>query len=258
MGDVCVDFKHPADAHPIIIDAEQAIIDWRGRRKFGIIGFATSSRDQAPFNDPAWILIGLSQLYRHIPRADAWADIHVNWNEHVVEGTDHAAWIKAAQIPVFMKDRNPEFPNSVRYPIERILKYVGIDYFTSTIAFLIALGMEQGFESIGLWGIDLAVGTEWVSQRPCAEFLLGMAHAKGIEVVLPAETALLKQHFRYGYELEVPGLIKRSMLEKRGELIDKERHAALMRLANLDGAKAERDYWMQVYELRERNAQVGE
>ena len=46
----------------------------------------------------------------------------------------------------------------------------------------------------------MVIGTEYDHQKACVEYLLGYARAKGIEVVIPKESALLKQPYAYGYE----------------------------------------------------------
>ena len=59
------------------------------RKKIAICGFAASSRMLAPFDDPEWSVAILNQLYRHTPRASMIYDVHGNWREANVEGTDH-------------------------------------------------------------------------------------------------------------------------------------------------------------------------
>ncbi len=230
-----VNFDHPATCRPKILDYEKAMIDWGGRKKFALVGFATSSREEAPWDDPEYVIVGLNQLYRHIPRADAWLEIHANWNEHVVEGTDHAGWLAAAPIPIFMKERVAGIPNSVRFPIERAIAEFS-DYFTSTVAFGIALAILEGFTTIGIYGVDLIVGTEYFSQKACVEYLLGIAVGRGIEVRLPALSALCKSTFRYGYQLEPDwGPMRLSVVEGRLAELRENHKKALARAHWLDG-----------------------
>ena len=159
-----VDFDHPCRSGAQILDAEAGLIE-RRRDKVAIVGYATSSRDVAPFDDPDYEIIGLNQLYRLIPRADIWADTHAYWEEFNVEGTDHRGWIRDAQIPVLMTEHHPDLPMSVRFPIERCIE-VGTDYFTSTISHLVAWAIVQGYKEIALYGIDLVVGTEYECVAP--------------------------------------------------------------------------------------------
>lgn len=240
-----IDWNHPAACHPIILDREKGLIDWHGRKKLAIVGFATSSMYSAPFDDPEWVILGLNQLYRHIPRADAWCDIHSNWADYaaMVEGTDHVKWCAEAPIPIIMIDRDPRLPTSIRFPIERLAAIApdappwALDFFTSTISFEIAWAIDQGFTTIGLWGVDLIVGTEYFYQKDCASFWLGTANGLGINIVLPQETALLKHQYRYGYEREPRCWpIKMTSLERRMNGYRDEHQATLKKLYLMDGA----------------------
>lgn len=253
-------FDHQCAGQVKIFDHEKAIIeetcpDGTPRTKVAIIGFAASSKDLAPYDDETWSCWGLNQLYRHIPRADRWLEIHHNFLDHVVEGTDHQKWLQESPIPIYMTERVPSIPNSVRYPIERVMKG-HLDYFTSTVAFAIALAIEEGFKEIGLWGIDLIVGDEYFYQKPCAEFWLGVAHGKGITVTLPHTTALCKQSHRYGYQSEPESLVKMSEIAKRRQALLDKRHEQMIGLANIDGALQESQMWGDLADLRMKGGTV--
>ena len=123
-GSTGVDREHPAERGYgfDIIDAERAVLRHRGpvRKKFAICGFAASSRMLAPFADPdteCWLL---NQLYRHCPRATRQFDIHANFREDNVDGTDHPGWLAQCGIPVYMTKVEPSGPTSVTATIERV------------------------------------------------------------------------------------------------------------------------------------------
>lgn len=288
-----VDPNHPCASHMRILDAEAGLIE-RTRDKLAIVGYATSSRDLAPFDDPAYDIAGLNQIYRFLPREDVHMDIHVNWYEENVEGTDHKGWIRNCGIPVLMTQTSPDLPTSVRYPIEQIIQ-LGTDYLTSSVAFYIAWGIYQGYKEIALFGIDLVVGTEYEFQKACAEFWLGVAHGKGIDLRIPPQSALLKQTHRYGYQREpdwgvasqtefnerVKSLsAQRDMLlsklhalegaihevtsratwnddpAKRLEWLHEQRGDTMAALATMDGAAQESTYWRDLFTLRQRGADI--
>ena len=242
-----VRFDHPADAkHKVtVVDREAGKVKSSPKRtKVAIMGFATSSRDLAPFDDPEYEIWTLNQLYRHVPRSTRHFDIHCNWEEGNVDGTDHRGWIRDSPVPVYMMKAHDEFPNAVRYPIERVIKDAGIDYFTSTIAFEVGLAMSEGFKEIALYGVDLIVGTEYSVQKACLEFWLGMAHARGIKVRLPDECALLKQSYRYGYEQEPDwGPLQMSEVSRRIDYLSTERNKKMALINALDGALSEDERW---------------
>jgi len=234
-GVVGVDPNHPLTRPLAILDAEAGLVE-RTRDKVAFVGYATSSRDLAPFNDPEYDIVGLNQLYRFIPRSDAWFDIHLNWEEDNVDGTDHRAWLAACGIPIFMAEPDKDLPTAVRYPLQACMT-LGADYFTSTISYMIAWGIHQGYKRIELYGIDLIVGTEYEVQKSAVEFWLGIAHGRGIEIKLPVACALLKATHRYGYQKEPDWHpVRQSDFAARIATLTKERDQLISRLHALDGA----------------------
>ena len=239
-------FDHPAEADFSIeiIDAKAGIVEATPKRdKVAIMGFATSSRSLAPFDDPSYEIWTLNQLYRHVPRCTRHFDIHRNWEEDNVDGTDHRGWIREAGeagIPTYMVEHHPELPSSVEYPIKEVIEDVGIDYFTSTVAFEVALAVKEGFKEIALYGIDLIVGTEYDVQKANLEFHLGRAHGMGINVRIPPQSALLSQGHRYGYQKEPDfGPLRIAEIAGRVGTLGEQKTKHLALLNALDGAIAE-------------------
>jgi hypothetical protein len=143
-----------------------------------------------------------------------------------------------------MADKVDSLPTTISYPVEQIIDEFGIDYFTSTVAFEVALAMREGFKEIALYGIDLIVGTEYSEQKACLEFWLGMAHAKGVNVVIPSTSALLKHSHRYGYQKEPDyGPLKMTEMAQRLEVLSTERNKKMAMINALDGALAEDERW---------------
>ena len=137
------------------------------------------------------------------------------------------------------------------------LALFGVDYFTSTPAYMVALALAEGFKMIALYGIDLIVGTEFDFQKACVEYLLGLANARGITVRIPPSSALLKQRWRYGYQKEPAGeLIRLSELTKRSAALQNERGTLIARLQTIDGALQECGYWGQIADLRSKGGTV--
>jgi hypothetical protein len=254
---------HPAAAHCTILDREAGLIDLMGRKKIAVCGFASSTRHHIPTDDPAWIVTTLNQLYRHLPRSDVHFDIHSYWKEDNVAGTDHEGWIRDCGIPVFMSDLSPTLPTSVKYPVDRLIaKQGGLDYFTSTVAFELAWAIDcidrdverrldagtstpagvkalYGEYTIGIFGIDLIVGTEYDWQKACVEFWIGVGEGKGINFLIPPESALIKQMYRYGYEREPgTGLLKLSELSARHAEIEAIKQQLFSQMHQLNGGMA--------------------
>lgn len=274
---------HPAAAHLEIVDAAQAIVK-TDRKKWAICGFASSSRHRMPLDDPSWVIMAMNQLYRHIPRLDVEWDIHRNWREDNVKDTDHPWWLSRCEIPVIMIEQEPSIPTSCRFPIER-MKEKFSDYFTSTVAFMLAWTIDHidrdvearlpimgapsnalvahaqiqalyGEYTIGVFGIDMIVGTEYDYQKACCEYLIGQASARGIVVLLPPETALCKQLWRYGYEAEPQAMLGLAEMGQRAQSIRERMNRINAELRTLDGALQEREYDIELTRLRIRGGEI--
>ena len=314
---------HPCAAHEVIVSRDRCLVDGT-RKKIAICGFASSTRPYMPMNDPTWSIWTMNQLYRHVPRVDRQWDMHWNWDQENVPGTDHEQWMRECGIPVYVnsdtypsvKDR---LPTSVRFPLERLVEKFG-DYFTSSIAEMLAVAIDEidmrverdmagsvydqpidvvhrqkelyGEYIIGLFGIDLVVGEEYDWQKACAEWWIGIAIGRGINVMIPPQSALCKQLYRYGYQTEPAGIIKiRELIEHRAKLeaertegqkalymlegaiqvhqgildgktmkpietIATERDECLKKLLMLEGAIEGDRYWHDVIQMRQRGTDV--
>lgn len=254
--------NHPCAAHVRIVDRQHAIVAGV-RKNIAICGFASSSRHAIPTDNPEWEIWGLNQFYRHTKRADRWADIHHNWDSENVPGTDHRGWIKDCGIPVYMLEAHADLPTSVRFPIERLIEKFG-DYYTSTVALLLAVAIDeidrrvedqmQGGTydlpadvvtaqrkyydefTIGIFGIDLVVGEEYFWQKACAEYFIGIAIGRGIRVMVPPNSALLRQQFRYGWHTEPDTVVKPREIEQHRKRLTAERDELLKRIYMMEGA----------------------
>ena len=102
------------------------------------------------------------------------------------------------------------------FATEAAIQIGGRDYFTSSIAYMIAVALLDGFQEIAIYGVNLAIGDEWFYQKACAEWWIGLAEGKGVAVYVPSASALLKQYARYGYAQEsTPNALTRVMLNGR-------------------------------------------
>jgi hypothetical protein len=193
--------KHDACADVQIIDrANGEVFVSPKRRKVAIVGFASNSLHLVPWFDPDFELWGLNQGYMHFHRqADRWFEMHMPEATADVRDPNYHQFLESCPIPVYMIDVRDSIPNSVRYPIEKAIGFLGMDYFMSSVAFMMILAAMEKFEEIHLYGINLAIGDEYFYEKPNAEFIIGYLRALGIRMVIPHASALLKQYRRYGY-----------------------------------------------------------
>lgn len=225
-------------------------------RRIAILGFARTYTE-APFDDPTVAICGLNELYKLIPRWDAWFELHdteylgkTARAETPDEPTRHLEWLRAqpAGKPIYMIRTFPDIPACVAYPLERMCSLFG-RYFTSSIGYMIAWAIDQILlqradphvaepgEWIGLYGIDLASETEYAQQRPNAEYLVGFARGLGIEVTVPEHGAIMHGEGLYGYEpppAEV-GLVNEHYLRTQLQRAENKRYEAEANMRTLDG-----------------------
>lgn len=117
-----------------------------------------------------------------------------------------AAWSAGNISPIMTSKAYSEFPSSTEYPLEAVMNCIGSPYFNTTVAYAIAYAIYIQVETIKLYGCDFTYSDNHVGEagRGCAEFLLGIAKERGIEIILASDTTLMdvcvpaKSKF-YGY-----------------------------------------------------------
>ena len=194
-----------------------------GCKKVAIVGCA-ETKSQAPFGDQSWEIWGVNNLYLHIPRWTRWFEIHSvmydeikkKWfrrmNPDLKKGTyewsdnfrgqpvgDYIAGLAKMDCPVYMQRHWDAVPGSQPYPLKEVLARFPRQYFTNTISWMLALAIYEGFQEINVYGVDMAVGSEYHHQRPSCEYFLGIAEGMGLKVFIPDEADLLKTRFLYGF-----------------------------------------------------------
>lgn len=209
-------------------------------RKVAIIGF-TVSREDAPWGDPSWELLGMNNLHRFLKpeqKPTGWFDLHAP--DVVVSDPEHVEWLKTSPVPKWMWPRciQPDYRNVTPYPRDTLdvlyrdfLNCFGWRYYTNTISYAVSLvlasflpGLLRGEPAeLALYGIDLAMDSEWAFERPSAEYWLGLADGYGTRIHIAERADLLKCGFRYGDE---EGEFAAKMRAREGELVQMVNAAA--------------------------------
>ncbi len=196
--------QHESCAYVQIADRESAeVVVTPRRKKVAVIGFASNTLHLVPWFDPSFELWGMNQGHMNFRRrADRWFEMHLPEATADVRDPDYLKFLEDIPIPVYMTSEREGIPNSITYPIEKAIQYLGMDYFMSSPAYMLILAAMEGFEEIHLYGINLAIGDEYFYEKPNCEFIIGFLRAKGIKVYVPQASSLLKQHKRYGYHVD--------------------------------------------------------
>ena len=174
----------------------------KGKKTVAITGMAATSCSLAPFDDEDVELWGLNEghAFKWMKRATRWFQIHGSdsWKRYIAkrEVRGHFNWLKKNtwEIPIYMQHQQEIIPNSVSYPLHDVVGKVfpnfrrgedTVKYFTSTFAYMMGIAVLEDFERIEIYGFEMADDVEYVKQKACAEFWLGYAMGKGIEIYTP-------------------------------------------------------------------------
>lgn len=169
-------------------------------RKVAIIGTA-GTYGFAPFHDPSWEIWAHSSAIPICPRADRIFDLHAKhvWQAKKPWHKDYQKFLRTCPVPIYMQERFREIPQAVRYPRERVLSEFR-RYFTSQTAWMVALALTEGVTHLGFYGIHYAHEDERGWQLACAEYWVGLAEGRGVQICVPPGSPLLHNKLLYGYE----------------------------------------------------------
>ena len=208
--------------------------------KIAILGSAPSSARKAPFGDISWKIWGCSPgAYPIAVRADAWFELH-RWEPPILGVADqqkpwfspeYCGWLAQRQL-VWMRDEVKEIPGSKAFPYEDLVNKYGNFFFTSSVAWMLAMAIEAiqndrearkdseqqdtQNDAIGLWGVDMAANEEYADQRPGCQFFVQLAASLGIEIVVPPESDLMAPALLYAIDESSHMMIK--ITERRREI----------------------------------------
>jgi hypothetical protein len=169
-------------------------------KKLAIVGGAPSTEYEAPFDDPEFdIWVHGNQMGHHIKRRITRIfEIHNDLSEH----EDVQRYVK------FLVDQNkplvvgPGFPakgdHISLFPVEEANGLMG-QHLTSTPAYMMAMAILEGYDYIGIYGVDMSVDDhEYFYQRPSMYAWIAYAKAKGIEIFIPEKSGLFKDSYIEG------------------------------------------------------------
>jgi hypothetical protein len=170
--------------------------------KIALLGSHPASMNMAPFGDPSWELWACSPQNFNQPRIDAWFELH-SLDRKWVPGNEPYVQTLVNHPRVYIAVPDARLPNGVLYPKDEILaKYPPLHHgmFSSSVAWMLALAIEQKPDEIGMWGIDMAAGDEYEYQRPGCHYFMGVASELGIKITVPVQSDILEVHPLYGYK----------------------------------------------------------
>ena len=183
-----------------------------------ICGFASTTRDGVRRSkaDEIWSLNWVYN-YDFLPRIDRLFEMHPIWLQAKNKKPDyekprkHWVWLQEQHpFPIYMLEHRPEVPACVVYPLDKISRELFGDrlvkgkkplrVFGSSMDYMTALAIYEGFERIEYYGVEMGSMTEYSYQRESLMLFFGMALSRGIEIITPSDSILLSKTKLYMYE----------------------------------------------------------
>jgi len=185
--------------------------------KIALIGSAPASVRLAPYHDESWKIWGCSPgVYGIAPRTDVWFELHRYEPGQTWFSAEYCLFLQKYKGVVFMAEKRAEIPNSETLPVDGMVEKYGPYFFTSSLAWMMALAIDVGATKIGLWGVDMAANEEYGDQRAGLHYFAMVAASRGIEVGIPPESDLFTPRPLYGISELDHGQIK--LTARRREL----------------------------------------
>ncbi len=189
----------------------------KGKKTVAMVGMAVTTCALAPFEDKDVEIWALNEMHAWdwLKRADRWFQIHAtkSWKRDLAKRNvhGHKEWLteNPLDIPIYMQYWNEDVPKVIAYPLREVCEMAfknirrgdaKIKYFTSTFAYMMGIALLDGFERIELYGFEMSANDEFIEQKGCGEFWIGLAMGLGIEVYLPPDSVLMWSNLYGGDE----------------------------------------------------------
>lgn len=201
--------------------------------RIALVG-TTDSAKLAPFKDFSWQIWGVGGRREWVVRADRWYEVHrlAGESEEWVEN-----WREQAKLltdtDIYMHYPEAGFGNMKPYPVEKIMQKYGTHFLTSSFAWMMAHAIDEIQEKgvageIGIWGIDMEAGSEYLQQREGLHHFIDLARVLGIKITRLASSGIAHEPIPYPMWQDDPLLNK----------LDKRQLHAREQMMNLDDSIA--------------------
>lgn len=185
-------------------------------RRVALVGTAPSSV-HAPFGDESWQIWGVGLRAKHVTRADRWFELHRLAGEPAAWAAEWRRlmreWTHECEIWMFYPEHDLG-PKIVAMDASALKDKYGTFFMTSSFSWMMAQAIEEGFEEIGLWGVDMEYGTEYRQQRVGLRHFIEVARLKGIKITRVASSGIALEPIPYPFWMDDP-LLQKAALRKK-------------------------------------------
>ncbi len=127
-------------------------------------------------------------------------------------------WLKTHPGPVYVSKALPDYPGTVDYPLDDVVRHLKFGYFNGSVAYAVGLAFLLGVEELKFFGCDYTYADNHLAEkgRACVEWWLMRWMLEGKRLFLAQNTSLLDNDVPqgskfYGYADDV-----------RAEIVDGE------------------------------------
>ena len=159
-------------------------------KKIVLLGTAPSSMSLAPFGNPEWEIWACSPgtfglAVYHGVQFDRFFELH-RWEPgQPWFSKDYVDFLINFPREVIMGSHVPAVPNCKVLEAARLVETFGPYFFTSSLAWMCAMAIEEQPETIAFYGVDMASNSEYLDQRLGCQYFAQEAARRGIEVGVP-------------------------------------------------------------------------
>lgn len=226
MNDTIVIAKNTGDP---LLDNSTPLVTTKKKVSIALGAHSLRTRDLGPWKDDDWLVFGLNNLHRFVPRGHMWIQIHSPeyLANHPAYSKEDIGFYQTMNIPLFAQKHYPQWPTSIPMPKNELKKLFPRITWDSTMLYMAGLAVYMIRENwlpaplneghtlekrFGMWGLDML--DNYAKQGPNMGYLIGQAEAWGIEVVVPSQSGFFRRTWDYGYDEKEIGK-RRSQLETR-------------------------------------------
>lgn len=169
-------------------------------KKIALVGSAPSSVHLAPYGNPEWEVWACSPGAWPVagPTAKKWFELH-RWEPgQPWMSVEYCEFLNNFGGEVITVGHIESIKHNKTLDVEYLVDKYGPYFFTSSLAWMFAMAIDEGATSIGLWGVDMAATEEYGFQRAGCQYFGQLARQMGIEVGVPPESDLFRPAPLYG------------------------------------------------------------
>lgn len=233
-------------------------------RRIAIIGSAPSSIQLVPWHDQTLELWACSPgAAGHLKRVDRFFELH-RWEPGKAWfPVDYMTWLANCRCPVYVFDMAmaPTVKTAELYPKEPMVQRFGPWFFTSSVAWMLAMAISEGVSEIYFYGVDMSADEEVYSQQKAGcHFFISVARAMGIRVIAPPESDLMRPTRLYGYceldPMHIKLLVRSQEYKDRLAAKQVEAQRAHEEICFLQGCLADNEYHLKTWVTDQQSEQM--